>query len=603
MQFAPTDDLTLTADYTVSEAVIGVESFGWGIWNNFGSNIVAYQLDQNGTAVYADIAGDDGSFTASKGTTTVDLKSIGFNLDWHISDSLQMTLDYHDSSNEADNGADAGSGSQGQVILGSADLSSKVYDYTSGEIPHFNINWDNGTNQLMASEIDSNFSQFIHTPGKSEIEQVHLDFVWLPDFEHLTRVKFGAARTEQSLTGRNGWSGLRGGPGFNPNFTAVFPDEMFVLNDTGNFLDAFDGGGADLSPNYYYTFDYDEAVSRQLAVLTNDVLGDNAYYTDPYFSTDTLSRVDEVTDSFYLQSDWEFELGDVYVEVNAGVRYETTDVVSPSEDNIPLQVNWVSASEWITVYRDQTVSSSNSASYDVILPMVDFKFDLTDDLVARLSWGKTITRAGLGSLVGGINYTGSPKIGARTGGRGNTALNPYMSTNLDLTLEYYYDEGSYVSVGLFQKDVEDWIANTTLNQTVDGVHDIYLGERWNRAVAQIEQRGEVATNSAIYQQMLVNGHGNADGAIEADPQTDPLLVWGISSPENLDERSVEGIEFAVQHLFGDSGYGVAFNATLVEGDVEYDPWSMRNNLCSQGLVTLPTSKCRLRIWTDYQSKH
>ena len=389
--------------------------------------------------------------------------------------------------------------------------------------------------------------------------------------------------------------GLRGGPGFNPNFTAVFPDEMFVLNNTGNFLDAFDGGGIDLSPNYYYTFDYDEAVSRQLAVLTNDVLGDNAYYTDPYFSTDTLSRVDEVTDSFYLQSDWEFELGDVYVEVNAGVRYETTDVVSPSEDNIPLQVNWVSASEWITVYRDQTVSSSNSASYDVILPMVDFKFDLTDDLVARLSWGKTITRAGLGSLVGGINYTGSPKIGARTGGRGNTALNPYMSTNLDLTLEYYYDEGSYISVGLFQKDVEDWIANTTLNQTVDGVHDIYLGERWNRAVAQIEQRGEVATNSAIYQQMLVNGHGNADGAIEADPQTDPLLVWGISSPENLDERSVEGVEFAVQHLFGDSGYGVAFNATLVEGDVEYDPLVNAEQPVLPGLSDSANFQCSMTL--------
>jgi outer membrane receptor protein involved in Fe transport len=71
--------------------------------------------------------------------------------------------------------------------------------------------------------------------------------------------------------------------------------------------------------------------------------------------------------------------------------------------------------------------------------------------------------------------------------------------------------------------------------------------------------------------MLVNGHGNADGAIEADPATDPLLVWGINSPENVDTRSVQGLEFAVQHLFGGSGFGIAFNATFVDGDVEYDP--------------------------------
>jgi len=571
LQYAPLDNLVFTADYTASQSTTGVESFGWGIWNNFGSNIVAYELDQNGTAVYTEIAGDDGSFTASKGTTDVDSESIGFNVDWQITDSLSMVFDYHDSSSETDNGADKGSGSQGQVILGSDKLVSKVYDFTSGEIPHYTINWDNGTNQLLAGEIDSNFSQFIHSPGKSDIQQLQLHFTWETDYTYLTTVKFGAARTEQSLTGRNGWSGLRGGPGFNPSFTAIFPDDMFMLHDTSGFLDQFSGGGSALSPNYFYTYDFDEAVSRQLAVLTEDILGDNYYNTNPYFAQDSMSRVEEDTDSFYIQTDWEFELGDVYVRMNAGVRYETTDVVSPSEDNIPMMVNWVSAGEWITIYQDELVPTSNSADYDVLLPMIDFKFDLTDDIVARLSWGKSMTRPGLGNLLGGISYTGSPKIGARTGSRGNTALQPFVSTNLDLSVEYYYEEGSYVSLGLFQKDVDDWIANSPFDQTLSGVHDIYLGERWNQAVSQIEQRGEVATDSAIFQQMLVNGHGNADGAIEADPATDPLLVWSINSPENVDKRTVEGAEIAIQHLFGDTGFGFAVNATFVDGDVEYDP--------------------------------
>lgn len=583
LQYAPNENLTLTADYTASQSTTAVEAFGWGIWNNFGSNIIAYELDQNGTAMYADIAGDDGSFTASKGTTDVDSESLGFNLEWQVTDSLNVMFDYHDSSTETDNGADKGSGSDGQVILGSNNLISKSYDFRSGDIPHFNINWDNGTNQLMASEIDSNFSQFIHSPAKSELEQVQLHFTLATDYEYLTMIKFGAARTEQSLTGINGWSGLRGGPGFNPSFTAIFPDEMFVRQDTGDFLDQFDGGGADLSPNYFYTYDYDEAVSRQLAVLTSDIMGSNVYNTNPYYAQNDTSRVDENTDSVYLQTNWALELGDVYVEISAGVRHETTEVTSPSENRVPLQVNWVDSSEWITVYEELPVASSNAASYDVTLPMIDFKFDLTDDLVARFSWGKSMTRPVLGLLLGGTTYTGSPKIGARTGSRGNTALKPFVSTNLDLSLEYYYDEGSYVSAGYFKKDVKDWNANTTIEQTIAGVHDIYLGERWNQAVAQIEQRGEVPIDGAIFQQMLVNGYGNADGAIEADPQTDPLLVWGVVSPENVDTRSVDGFEFAIQHLFGDSGYGVSLNATVSDGDVTYDPQNYTRQVVLDGL--------------------
>jgi outer membrane receptor protein involved in Fe transport len=33
---------------------------------------------------------------------------------------------------------------------------------------------------------------------------------------------------------------------------------------------------------------------------------------------------------------------------------------------------------------------------------------------------------------------------------------------------------------------------------------------------------------------------------------------------------VNGIEFAIQHLFGESGFGAGFNSTLVDGDVKYD---------------------------------
>ena len=68
-----------------------------------------------------------------------------------------------------------------------------------------------------------------------------------------------------------------------------------------------------------------------------------------------------------------------------------------------------------------------------------------------------------------------------------------------------------------------------------------------------------------------------------DPSTDPLIEWTINSPENVGSRSVNGAEFAVQHLFGQSGFGVGVNGTVVDGDVEYDNFILAAQAILPGL--------------------
>lgn len=578
LQFRPVDEFTATVDYTATRATTGTNTVGWGIWNNFGANINAYELDENGTAVYADISGDDGSFTASRNTTRVDARSIGVNLDWIVNDDWHFKLDYHDSYNEIDNGYDEGLGSSGQVILGSNQLESKVYDFREGEIPQVYVNWNNGTNEILPSEIDSNFSQFIYSPGRSDIEQLQLDGTWYNSaFDiPLVKIDFGVARTEQALTGFEAWSGLRGGPGFSPSFTEIFPDSMFVRNTTDDFLDAFDGGGAGMNPGYYYTFDFDEAIARQLAFITGDVVGENnAYSIDPYFSgSPSVSNVEEITDSIYVQTEWEFELSDFYIQINAGVRYEETEVPSAAEVRVPTQVNWVAPSEWITDYESDLQLLDFTGEYSIALPMFDVKVDLTDDVVARFSWGKSITRAPIGLLQGGLSFSGSPKIGARTASAGNTSLLPYLSDNLDLSFEWYYDEASYASLGLFRKSVKNYIAYSSVQETYEGIHDIYQGPRWNEAVSALEADGVQATDSAIYDYFVNNGYADENGVISPTSE-DPLIEWRVNQPRNVeDKRTVEGLEVAIQHTFGDTGFGIGANATLVDGDVNYDPYDL-----------------------------
>lgn len=586
LQYRPIDSLTITTDYTASRAITGSESIGWGIWNEFGGNINAYELDERGTALYADISGNDGSFTANKGTTQVDAASIGLNLDWQLNEDWRFTLDYHNSTNDIDNGADKGSRNSGQVILGSDKLLSKIYDFRTGEIPHAMVLWANGTDELMPSEIDSNFSQFTHSPGESEIDQLQLDGSWNNSvFEiPLVNVKFGVAMTDQMMGGYSGWSGLRGGPGFNPSFTFIFPDSMFTRHSTSNFLNEFNGGGSALRPHYYYTYDFDEAVARQMAYLTASVMGADVYVPDAYFDgIDSSSSVREKTNSVYAQSQWEFQVGRFPTQLNAGVRYEETKVPSRVRQKVETQVNWDSPSEWITQYLPGADTFlEQTGKNDVLLPMLDLKVELTDDIVSRFSWGKTITRAPLGLLAGGRGLSGSPKPGARTGSQGNTDLLPFESTNLDLTFEYYYAEGSYAAIGYFKKDVDNFIQTTITETTIEGLHDILNGPRYLKAIADITARGEQATSTAIFAQMLANGNGNADGKIEPTAQ-DPLIVWNISQPQNTDSKTVDGFEFAVQHLFGDSGFGLGVNATVVQGDVEFDTESLNQQAPLTGL--------------------
>ena len=597
-QYAATDDLTFTLDYTGSRTLTGTNSIGWGIWNEFGGNINAYELDKNGTAVFADISGNDGSFTANRDTTEVKAASIGFNMAWQLTDDFKLSFDFHDSNNKTDNGVDKGLGSAGQVILGSDRLRTKIYDYRNGEIPQAYVLWRNGTRELLPSEIDSNFSQFIHSPGETEIKQYQLDGTWFNSrFKiPLVSVKGGIARTDQTMGGTNAWSGLRGGPGFNPSFTFIFPDGMFTRRDTGNFLDQFKGGGRDLVSNYYYTYSFDEAVARQMAYLTEALLGTDAYVPDAYFNGLTgASSVGEVTDSLYLQSAWEFEVANLPVQLNAGVRYERTDVTSTVRQRVERQVNWESESEWIMQYEEggEDNYAQFTGKHNVLLPSIDLRVDLTDELVSRFSIGKTISRAPLGDLAGGRSLTGSPKPGSRSGSQGNTNLLPYESTNLDLSLEYYYAPGSYAAVGYFYKSVDNFISRGLTTTTIPGLHDILDGPRYREAVAQIIARGEQADTTAIYQQMLANGHGDANNKISPTSQ-DPLIVWSITEPKNTDRKKVQGVEVAWQHLLGETGFGFGVNATFVNGDVEFD----RDSLVQQAPLEGISDSANLQLFYE-----
>lgn len=571
LQWAPNDDMTFTADYMFAEAQTATEGYGFGIWFNFGGNVNSYELDENGTAVRFNESDNDFAHSRSANTTLVEQNSLGLNWQWYINDDFKVEADYHDSKVETDNGIDKGTNAASLLIIGPNNIDNKTYDFTSGGIPQFAIEWPNGNREAQAGDIDPLFAQFSRGIGESQVEQFQLKGEWVnPNDSFLTNVKAGLAYTEQTFAGRSGFSGNQGPNGYNGN-QAIFPDSMFTRTNAGDLLDEFGGGGSGLVTDYYFDWSLSEALSRLQAFFPD-------FTTDPFNASGQIgeSSLTETTESAYISATMYFEPFDKPLDVNIGLRYEQTDVDSDNLQRAEDFLVWSNPTEWQLRFKpgaDNFVSGAGES--DVVLPSIDFKYEIADSMYTRLSYGKTITRSALGSLLAGRSLSPNPKPGSRTGSAGNPNLQPYESTNFDASWEWYYDDASYVSFGYFRKDIKNFISNGFNEVTFDGLTDPFIGPRAEAAIAALNAEGEQPTVNAIWERIIADGGGVDDACcqtqiIRQNPD-DPLVVWLVNQPVNSGEtKTLDGIEFAVQHVFGESGFGASFNTTLVSSDSEFD---------------------------------
>jgi iron complex outermembrane receptor protein len=146
-----------------------------------------------------------------------------------------------------------------------------------------------------------------------------------------------------------------------------------------------------------------------------------------------------------------------------------------------------------------------------VLPAVSGALDLTEDLMWRASWGKTITRASLSIIAG---QTVIPNQFDNSATSGNPNLRPQQSKNLDTSLEWYFQPGSMLSAAVFKKDLTDATVAST-----PGGHLRFAGPAGYRA-------------GPIFQD--ANGH------------VDPNLAMTLRSYTNAGQQTLKGYELAYQ---------------------------------------------------------
>ena len=170
---------------------------------------------------------------------------------------------------------------------------------------------------------------------------------------------------------------------------------------------------------------------------------------------------------------------------------------------------------------------------------------------------------------GTTSLTDRPKPSERFGDAGNPNLVPFTSDNFDLSFEWYYAEGSYASIGYYRKQVENFIVTEQVDTQFANLRDPSLGPRAEAGHGPDRCGGDPDDPQQLHDQININAGNPVIHAI-VQAADDPITTWKITSPRNLETATLYGWEFAVQHLFGDTGFGVGANATIVEGDIDVD---------------------------------
>ncbi len=129
--------------------------------------------------------------------------------------------------------------------------------------------------------------------------------------------------------------------------------------------------------------------------------------------------------------------------------------------------------------REETwLLSEQSKTFTDVLPSFNIAYDLTENLVLRGAASKVIARTGYGDLgqLGDLSYNTQEycddrcRFGARPegwyGSGGNKNLDPYEATQYDIGLEWYFHPGSVAGIGLFRKDVKNFIVSVVRDQEI-----------------------------------------------------------------------------------------------------------------------------------------
>lgn len=312
--------------------------------------------------------------------------------------------------------------------------------YTSiGEIPNIFLSDDalNPDNyRLNEIEVQNNFSGDEHITASFDFKR---------DFEiagYRTRIKFGGLIRDREKIRDN---------------TTVFYEGDFIESFTWtDFIDdAVDYGlfsdfGPGINPTEVRNFTFNNIDQFDINTIDTQIDSANDYLIN-----------EEVT-AAYIQA--RVDIGEL--RTTFGVRVEKTDIDAIG-NNVVLIENEEDDSEVTDITPNRF-----SNDYTDILPSINMRYRVSEDLTLRASYYESIGRPSFGDirpthedveLV--IEDDNEAELVVESAG--NPELEPFSAKNLDFSIEYYLDGIGVFSAGLFYKEIDNFIFTADIADRVN----------------------------------------------------------------------------------------------------------------------------------------
>ena len=259
----------------------------------------------------------------------------------------------------------------------------------------------------------------------------------------------------------------------------------------GDYLDGFSGVSQDMKNRVTLNKGaWEQFVSK---IPLNTGSGGFNGYSPQYNST---FNVEEKVTAGYAQANFNLE----GLRGNVGVRIVHTEQVSQG-----FNVD--------TNNKATAVSVTNS--YDNVLPSLNVAYNLRDDLILRFSAAQVMARANYADLTPFLSQQDT----VHTGSGGNPNLKPYKASNVDATVEWYFQPGAYLAGQVFYKDISNYVVAGTVSEQhfniTTGTVDPYTISRPSNAGA-----AEVKGFAVSYQQNYAYGFGLVANYTYSDASTD-----------------------------------------------------------------------------------
>ncbi|MDK1286750.1 TonB-dependent receptor [Pseudoalteromonas umbrosa] len=271
-----------------------------------------------------------------------------------------------------------------------------------------------------------------------------------------------------------------------------------------------------------------------------------AHFTLNQLETDIESKGKSYTSEEHVAAAYVMASIDINdLNVIAGLRYEDTDYET-SGSRVELLKNEIEDSEQVVI-----APWNVSKSYDHLLPNLTLRYAYSDELITRFAYTHTIARPSFGDAAAFQlleSETSGDEDGIqveRKGEVGNPDLNPYESSNLDLSIEYYPGKIGIMSAGLFHKNIDNFIAK-----------------------------------------QQVQGNGNWDGFEE------------VIQSVNGGEAQLSGIELAYTKNF-DSGLMISANGTFIDAD---EGLPNQSDTVANLMIGYENDEISARLSSSYKSK-